>query len=194
MTKLESIFHVLATRFDVVLRLTTVETHAPKGLIGNRNARDVRHTFGNQQALIVAPLALSAPCQRHGNQQFDAFKKAFGSEFAGHHFAQQPSDVGLMMVFQGIDGASGGRTGRIIEPCGGLSNGHLLPIEAAKWVVERCKNMVGTGQMTVACAANCLLGTSQPIAADGAHTRCYEVDEAVPEINHRAVGLRRHIV
>ena len=53
MLQSEGIFYVLAAQFNALLSLAAVKAYAFQRLVFNRNVCDVRHTFGNKQALIM---------------------------------------------------------------------------------------------------------------------------------------------
>ena len=154
MLQSEGIFYVLAAQFDALLSLAAVKAYAFQRLVFNRNVCDVRHTFGNKQALIIATLAHSAFREWYRDKQINAFKEAVSLHFACHHLAKLVTNGCAVMIFKVVNSATGRRFCRIIEPGGSLFNRYLLPENAAKWVVKWRKSIVGTWQMAVAWGAN----------------------------------------
>ena len=179
MLQSEGIFYVLAAQFDALLSLAAIKAYAFQRLVFNRNVSDVRHTFGNKQALIIATLAHSAFCEWHGDNQINAFKEAVVLHFACHHLAKLVTNGCAVMIFKVVNSATGRRFCRIIEPGGSLFNGHLLPENAAKWVVEWRKSMVSAWQMTVTWGTNHLFSDGQPTATDSTQAWCNEVEKPI---------------
>ena len=154
MLQSEGIFYVLAAQFDTLLSLAAVKTYAFQRLVFNGNVCDVRHTFGNKQALIIATLTHPAFREWHGDNQINAFKEAVSLHFACHHLAKLVTNGCAVMLFKVVNSATGRRFCRIKEPGCSLFNRYLLPENAAKWVIKWRKGIVGTWQMTVTWGTN----------------------------------------
>ena len=103
MLQSEGIFHVFTAQFDALLSLAAVKAYAFQRLVFNRNVCDVRHTFGNKQALIIATLAHSAFREWYRDKQINTFKEAVSLHFACHHLAKIVTNGCAVMIFKVVN-------------------------------------------------------------------------------------------